>query len=127
MSKAVNWKKIGLLAVALFLAEILVGLLTGGLEAAEPRLATSSVLSLCFSALLFGFMAAGQHRPFLHASLALLLTFVFSLALGTILPAWLVETPLILAVLEWLVLVFGLIIGTSMGRFIGLRRTRADA
>jgi hypothetical protein len=39
----------------------------------------------------------------------------------------LVETPMILAVLEWLVLVFGLIIGTSMGRFIGLRRTRADA
>ena len=127
MSNVVNWKKIGLFAALLCVADVLVGFLTGGMEASGPLLATGFLLSLCFSAILFGYMAAGQHRPFLHASLALLLTFVFSLALGTILPVWSVETPMILAMLDWLALVIGLLIGTSAGRHVGLRRSRADA
>ena len=127
MKKVVNWNKIGLFAAALFFSEFAVGFVTGGLEAAELRLAASFVLSLCFSALLFGFMAVGQRRPFLHASLALLLTIVISLSLGAALPAWWGETPPILALLEWLVLVGGLIIGTSVGRYVGLRRARTNA
>jgi hypothetical protein len=127
MSEVVNWKKIGLFAVALFLAEVLVGFIAGGVEAAEKRLAMSLVLSLSFSILLFSVMAAGQSRPFLHTSLSLLLNFVFSLVLWAILPAWLVETPLILAALEWLTLTLGLVIGTSIGCYIGFRRVRTDA
>lgn len=126
MSKTLNWKKIGLFAVALFLAEVLVGFITGGPKA-ELRLVASLALSLCLSSVLFWLMAVGQSRPFLHASLALLGTFMFSLALGAVLPAWLVETPVIFAVLEWLTLVVGLILGTSIGRYVGLRRARADA
>jgi hypothetical protein len=127
MRNVVNWKKIGVFAAALFLAEVFVGFITGGINATEQRLAVSSVLSLSFSILLFSAMAASQDRPFLHACLALLLTFVFSLALGVILPPWLTETPLILVALEWLALALGLVIGTSIGRYVGLRRARADA
>jgi hypothetical protein len=134
MSNVVNWKKIAAFAVAIFLAEVLVGFIDGGLvtgaslDAAMQRLAIGTLLSLCFSILLFSVMASRQdHRPFLHAILVLLLTFAFSLALGAILPAWLTGTPLILVALEWLTLVVGLVIGTSIGRYVRLRRVRADA
>jgi hypothetical protein len=132
MDNVVNWKKIGGFAAALFLAEVLAGFIAGGvagadLDAAKQLLALISLLSLSFSTLVFSVMAAGQHRPFLHATLALLLTFAFSLALGAILPAWLVDTPLLLIALEWLTLVLGLIIGTSIGRYVRLRNVRADA
>ena len=127
MSNVVNWKKIALFAAALFAAQVLVGFLAGGLEAPGARLAVGLSLSLCFSALLFGYMAVGQPRPYLHTSLVLLLTFVLSLALGAILPAWWVSTSVVLALLDWLALVVGLLIGTSAGRLVGLRRSRTGA
>ena len=131
MENVVNWKKIAGFAVALFLAEVLVGFIDGGagasagLDAAKQRLALSTLLSLSFSTLIF-FVLAARHdyRPFLHANLALLLTFAFSLALGVVLPA---DAPLILVALEWLTLVIGLVIGTSVGRYVRSRRVRADA
>ena len=134
MSNVVNWKRIAGFAAALIFAEILVGFIQGGaeastsLDAAKRALVQSTLLSLAFSTLIFSVMTVRQdHRPFLHATLALLLTFVFSVALGAVLPARLTDTPLILAVLEWLTLVVGLIIGTSLGNYLRLRRVRADA
>ena len=134
MSNVVNWKKIAGYAAALIFAEILVGFIQGGaeagagLDAAKRALVQSMLLSLAFSTLIFSVMTVRQdHRPFLHATLALLLAFVFSVGLGAILPAWLTDTPLILAVLEWFTLVVGLIIGSSVGRYLRLRRVRADA
>ena len=127
MSNIVNWKKIGLFATVLLLAEILVGFITGGRQAAELRIVASYVLSLCFSSFLFWLMGKRQSRPFLHAGLALLLTFVLTVALGAILPAWLAQTSLILAVLDWLTLALGLIIGTSIARYVTLRKARAGA
>ena len=134
MSNAVNWKKIAGFAVALIFAEILVGFIQGGgetstsLDAAKRALIQSQLLSLAFSSLIFSVMTVRQaHRPFLHAAFALLLAFVLSVALAAVLPAWLTDTPLVLAVLEWLTLVVGLIIGTSVGRYLRLRRVRVDA
>ena len=134
MSNVVNWKKIAGFAAALVFAEILVGFIQGGadassgLDAAKRALVQSTSLSLAFSTLVFSVMTARQdHRPFLHATLALLLAFVFSFALGVVLPAWLADTPLVLAVLEWLTLVVGLVIGTSVGHYLRQRRFRADA
>jgi hypothetical protein len=132
MSNVVNWYKIVATAAALFLAEVLVGFIGGGLassdlSAAKRLLVQSPLLSLLFSATIFSVMAACQdYRPFLHAGLALLLTSVFSLALVAILPDWLTDTPHMLAALEWLTLIVGLVIGTSIGRYI-LRRFRAEA
>jgi hypothetical protein len=133
MSNVLNWKKIAGFAAALFLAEVLVGFIDGGtassvdLGAAKQRLTLSTLLSLFFSAVIFSVMAVRQdYRPFLHAGLALLFAFAFSLALGAILPAWLTDTPLILVALDWLTLAVGLIIGTSIGHHV-LRRFRADA
>jgi hypothetical protein len=134
MSNVVNWKKVAGLAAALIFAEILVGFIQGfadagtNLDAAKRTLVQSTLLSLTFSTLIFSAMSARQdHRPFLHATLVLLLAFVFSVALGAVLPARLTDTPLILAVLEWLTLVVGLIIGTTVGHYLRLRRVRADA
>ena len=134
MSNVVNWKKVVGFAAALIFAEISVGFIQGGaaagtsLGAANRALVQSTLLSLAFSTLIFSVMTVRQdHRPFLHATLALLLAFVFSVALGAVLPAWLTDTPLILAALEWFTLVVGLIIGASVGHYLRLRRIRADA
>ena len=134
MSNLVSWKKIVALAAALFLSEAVVGFINGGwvtgsdVDATMQRWAICTLLSLGFSTLLFSVMAARQaYRPFLHAVLALLLNFVFSLALGAILPAWLTEMPLILVALQWFTLIVGLIIGTSLGCHVRARSVRADA
>jgi hypothetical protein len=134
MSHVVNWKKVAGFAATLIFAEILVGFIQGGadagtsLEAAKRALVQSMLLSLAFSALIFSVMCARQdHRPFLHATLALLLASVSSAALGAVLPAWLTDKPLILSVPEWLTLVVGPTIGASVGHYLSLRRVRADA
>ena len=133
MSNVVNWKKVVGFAAALIFAEISVGFIQGGaaagtsLGAANRALVQSTLLSLALSTLIFSVMTVRQdHRPFLHATLALLLAFVFSVALGAVLPSWLTDTPLMLAALEWFTLVVGLIIGASVGH-LRLRRIRADA
>jgi hypothetical protein len=127
MSNVVNWKKIAGFAAGLFFAEVLVGFIEGGmagdgsLAAAKRHFALSTLLSLSFSAAISLVMAIRQYRPFLHAGLALLLTFAFSVALGAILPAWLTDTPPILAVIEWITMIAGVVVGTSAGRFVSAR------
>ena len=134
MSNLVSWKKIVTLAAALFFSEALVGFINGGsvsgsdVDVAMQRWTISTLLSLLFSTLLFLAMAARQaNQPFLHATLALLINFAFSLALGAILPAWLTEMPKILVALQWFTLVVGLLIGTSLGCYVRARKIRADA
>jgi hypothetical protein len=126
---AVNWKRIVFFAVLLFASEVLAGFIEGGfsvgdLPAAKRQLVLSTCLSFGLSAAVFCAMSLRQsHRPFLHASLALLLTITFSLALAAAFPTLLGATPVVLVVFEWLTLVAGLATGTSVGRYIaGLRR-----
>jgi nitrogen fixation/metabolism regulation signal transduction histidine kinase len=128
----VNWKRIVTFAAALFLAQVLVGFVDVAASGSDSRVATRQLaLSTCLS---FGLSAAiflalslrQRHRPLLHGCLALLLTAMFSLALAAALPAWLGNTPAVLVGLEWLNLMAGLVVGTSLGRYFA-GRVRADA
>ena len=129
-----NWKKIVMFAAAALFAEVVVSFMMGGtalsndLAAAKERWAWSTVLSFLFATLIFAALAVRQYnRPVLHASLALLLTFVLSLAVGTLLPASLGEQPQVLVALEWLTLAIGLVVGTSIGGYVRSRGTSGGA
>ena len=129
-----NWKKIVVVAAAVFLAEVLVGFVMGGLAwsidlaVAKERLVWSTSLSFLFATLIFAALAVRQYdRPAVHATLALLLTLVLSLAVGGLFPASLSDRPGILVALEWLTLAMGLVVGTTIGGYLRVRGVGAGA
>ena len=132
---AVNWKRIFAFAALLFASGVLAGFIEGGFSgtdvtALRPYLALGVSLSLVLSGAVFAAMSFRQeHRPFLHALLALLLLVAFSLVLSAAFPVFLGRTPALLIVLDWFTLAVALVLGTSLGRHLArLRhRVRADA
>jgi hypothetical protein len=124
----VNWQTIGKYAIALFVAQALIGFLEGFLlPSSVAVLFGSAAVSFVVCAAIFTHLGAYQSRkPFPHAWLALLLEVAAASVLGLILPFWISSQPFPLIVLELVVLVCALVAGTLFG--ISLRhRTRRTA
>ena len=123
MESVVNWSKIIWLAFALFVAQVLLGLVEGALS--TPTSSTSLLLAghavslvIC-SAIFASFAVRTPERPFAHAWLGLLLQVLIAVLFSAAISPWLGNTPWLSVILEWTVLVAALVVGTSLG--IGLR------
>ena len=119
VSIIVNWYKTAKLSAALFLAQVLIGVLDGLL--APPRAGIgwfvgSSAASLVACGVIFAGFAYRQNvKPFLRAWVALLLYGVAGLILELVLPDWLTSVPPVFVAVEWFVLICALLAGTTLG------------
>jgi MFS family permease len=126
---AMNWGRILGHGVMLFLAQTMVGFLSGLLEPewnaetvtlSAAWTGAAALLTLLVCAIVFAHLAFRQmHRPFLHAGLALAAACVMGLLLAMGIEQWVFEfgdTHVVLAVLEYAVLAFALLAGTGLGR-----------
>lgn len=121
-----NWRKITGYAAALLAAQFAVGFSEGafapvGLGAAL----VSHFVSFIICGSIFAHLSARQlSMPFAHAWAALALQVVVAVALSQALSGWLGYTPIASVVLEWLVLICALLIGTAVG--LSLRRSNGQ-
>jgi hypothetical protein len=125
----VNWSYIIKLAISIFVAQGAIGFLGGFFTSSGPEhtwALGSHAVSLSVSGAIFAFFAFHQTcKPFLQASVALLVCQVAGLALLPIYAAWFGSSLSLLTVLvDLLVVVCALIVGTLIG--IGLRRMLAS-
>ncbi len=95
----------------------------GGLAIAKPDSAQtqfllSTLLSFLFASTIFWLMAVRQaQRPFVHASLALIVMLALSFGLAAAMGIWLGGNfHAVLALVEWLTLVAALVVGTSLAQ-----------
>ena len=124
-----SWNFIVKLALALFVAQFIVGFLEGVLvppgAGALWRFVGYAVSFVACSAI-FAFFATRQPtKPFAHAWLGLLLQVLVSVSLSFALEAWLAGTPWPLVAIDWAVLVCSLVVGTSVGSGLRHGATRA--
>ena len=118
-----NWKKIFVFAAVLFASEFVIGFVEGGIGIANPDSAQeqfllSTSLSFLFASTIFCYMASRQtQRPFAHATLALIVMLVLSLAVALALHLMAGSYfHIVLVTVEWLTLIAALIVGTSLAR-----------
>ncbi len=119
-----NWGKIIWLALALFAAQFLIGLIEGILSDSNTGVSWALVghtvsLAVCI-AIFASFSIRTPTKPFTHAWLGLLLQVLFAVLFSGVLALWLGGNPWLSVIMEWVVLVAALVGGTSFG--IGLRR-----
>jgi hypothetical protein len=124
VESVVNWGKIIWLALALFAAQFLIGLIEGILSDPNTYLTWALVgytasLAVCVT-IFASFAIRTPNKPFTHAWLGLLLQVVFAVFSSVVLAQWLGRNPWLSVIMEWVVLVAALVVGTSLG--IGLRR-----
>ncbi len=131
----IRWYKVFQYAIALFAAQFLTGFIEGLLlpAGASSLLSTQSVASSMVSLLLctaiFVHLAVHQgDRPVEHGSLALLVQLAIGALATLATPSWLVGASAAELVVDLLVLIAALAVGTSLG--IRLRKryaSRAEA
>jgi hypothetical protein len=113
----VNWKRISTYAALLFVAQFLLGFFEGYYLPADWNTAlASSLASLVVCSGIFAHLSAKQtSRPLVHAWAALMLQVVAAVVVSQVFRVILepVEHPF--AVLEWLILICALLIGTAAG------------
>jgi hypothetical protein len=132
MGSVVNWSKIIRLALSLFAAQALFGLVEGFLSTSASGVAVilaGHAASLAVCSAIFAANAIGTpNRPLAHAWLGLLLQVLIAVLFSVAISPWLGSMPWLPVISEWVVLVVALAVGTSIG--IGLRhreRSPADA
>jgi hypothetical protein len=119
----VNWKRITAAAAILFVAQFMLGFFESDyVPAGWSTVAVSCLASFVICGGIFALLSLKQtSRPFAHAWAALALQAVAAIAISQALLAWLDPVPSPFAVLEWLVLIFALLVGTTVG--ITVRRS----
>lgn len=129
MESVVNWSRIIWLALSLSLAQFLIGVIEGilaGPHTASWLLAGHSV-SLAVAVTLFAsFAIRTTYRPFAHAWLGMLLQILLAGLLSSAIAPWFGSVPWHSVVMEWVVLVFALVVGTLIGIGLRNRSSRAD-
>ena len=116
-----NWGKITKYAAVLFVAQVAVGFVTASVSSSDVTsgvalLAISSTISFLVCGAIFAHLAARQPiKPFAHAWAALALQAVAAIVLWQLLAQLAGSPPSLLIILEWLVLIGALLVGTSIG------------
>ncbi|RYD93931.1 MAG: hypothetical protein EOP50_10315 [Sphingobacteriales bacterium] len=107
----------------MFVAQITLGFMEGALFTPSSNtlllLAGPATALLICSAIFASFATRTPEKPFVHAWLGLLLQCLFAALLSAAISLWLGSTPWLSVMLEWVVLVLALVVGTSLG--VGLR------
>jgi len=119
----VNWRKIFVYAAALFAAQVLIGFMEGFFF--SPESASEVIILLLGSAMVSLVVCGGifvrlaTHQPvrrWSHAMLALLVQIAFARVLALAASAWLPPSEPATLWLEAVVLLFALLLGTSLGQ-----------
>ncbi len=108
-----NWKRISIYTLILFLALVLSGIITGVEEQSVLHVSHGIVISFFIELIAFIFLAKKQCvKPFVQAIAVVILLNIFSLPIGYFLP---IESSLLIFAVDSTLLLIAAMLGTAIG------------
>ena len=128
-----NWRKIHIYAIVVLVAQMTIGFLEGFFSPATTVVSDaemtgwftlSNVASLIACAAIFAHMATRQKsRPFLHASLSLVIYIAISLAMYAVVWLFLENLHIVFLFSQWVTLFVATFAGVAIGKTIARKGT----